>query len=205
MFRFRPAAYVALLLYPAIFRALPFILGRFGLDISVVDGAFLWGLTPVFALGMFSTAHAKRTWEGFLLPLAGWLLGDLIIRWATNEWGFFYPGWYYNYLGFVALCASGLLLRKKYSMPQVLGVASLGSVVFFLVSNFGSWICWDTYPHTAAGLVACYAAGLPFIKYQFVSTLIFSALCFSPVGRAHLVYENAVGTGVDNEWAPAKA
>ena len=39
---------------------------------------------------------------------------------------------------------------------------ALGAVLFFLVSNFGVWLTQELYPHSAAGLAACYVAALPF-------------------------------------------
>ncbi len=188
MYKPRPAAYLALLLYPALFRALPWLLDRgLGIDISSVAGPFFWGLTPVFALGMFSTAHFKNKAEGLVLPLVGWLIGDLLIRAVNNDWGFFYPGWHYTYLAFAVVCLAGYLLRRGYQLPQALGVSVLGSVLFFLVSNFGSW---SYYTPTWQGLLECYLAGLPFLKWQLPSTLLFTALLFSPLGRQHLLMAN---------------
>ena len=105
----------------------------------------------------------------------------------------FYPGWFMTYLGFAALCFSGLLLRKSSAMPQVLATSLLGSVLFFLVSNFGSW-CWDigeAYPRTLSGLMTCYIAGIPFYKMHLISTLAFSALLFSPLGENFLLTTHA--------------
>jgi hypothetical protein len=47
--------------------------------------------------------------------------------------------------------------------PLRIGAASvLGSVQFFLITNFGAWLEIEAYPKTLEGLGLCYLAGLPF-------------------------------------------
>ena len=49
--------------------------------------------------------------------------------------------------------------------------AILGSAgSFFLLSNGVVWVRSTMYPHTGAGLLACYTAGLPFLGNDLVST-----------------------------------
>lgn len=43
---------------------------------------------------------------------------------------------------------------------------------FFLLSNGSVWLLSRMYPHTAAGLLACYAAGLPFLRNDLLSTSV---------------------------------
>jgi hypothetical protein len=43
------------------------------------------------------------------------------------------------------------------------------------------------YPPTLSGLYACYAAGLPFFRNQFISDMLFSALMFSVPALVELV------------------
>lgn len=203
MYKPRPAAYVALLLYPALFRALPWLLENFaGMDISTLDGAFLFGLTPIFALGIFSAAHFQNKTSAWVLPMVSWLLGDLLIRAVQNNWGFFYPGWYWTYLGFGLTCACGFLLRRGYRMPAALATSLAGSLVFFVVSNFGAW---SYYPRTLAGLVECYTMALPFLKWQLPSTLLFTGVLFSSVGRRHLLVTEEVASSPMPEESSAFA
>jgi hypothetical protein len=53
-------------------------------------------------------------------------------------------------------------------------------VLFFLVTNFGSWLFQPvpTYPMTAAGLGAAYVAGIPFFQWTVLGTLFYAALLF---------------------------
>jgi hypothetical protein len=52
------------------------------------------------------------------------------------------------------------------------------STSFFLLSNFMVWLGSRMYPHTAAGLGACYAAGLPFYGNDLMSTALFAGAFF---------------------------
>ncbi|MCA1714808.1 MAG: hypothetical protein LC715_06785, partial [Gammaproteobacteria bacterium] len=78
----------------------------------------------------------------------------------------------------------------------VLGYSLAGSVLFFLVTNFGTWLGSSMYPQTGAGLVAAYAAGIPFFQWTVLGTLFYAALLFGgfalirrqlPALRAHTV------------------
>jgi hypothetical protein len=47
------------------------------------------------------------------------------------------------------------------------------------LSNFAVWACWnDLYPKTLAGLMTCYAAGLPFFQRAFAGDMLFTAAMF---------------------------
>lgn len=99
---------------------------------------------------------------------------DLILIFTWSAWamiGFF--GWF---------------VRKKrgYSYKFILSLTGMGiaaSLFFYLYTNFGVWLLWDMYPHTFAGLVQCYIMGLPFLRNNLVSDLI-----FIPTTSASLVF-----------------
>jgi len=56
-------------------------------------------------------------------------------------------------------------------------VALIGSVQFYLITNFGVWRDYDIYPHTLRGLLACYMAGLwPYFFFTLGSDLFFTGL-----------------------------
>lgn len=54
------------------------------------------------------------------------------------------------------------------------------NIFFFAWTNFGVWALdsWGVYPKTFTGLLHSYINGLPFLKYQLISTLIFVPLGF---------------------------
>ncbi len=127
--------------------------------------------TPIAALGLFAGAMFGRR-AGWLVPLAALLLSDAII-------GFYHPmSMFWNYLGFATclLLGSGLLARSR-SLARLGSAALASSAVFFVLSNFGMWAS-GYYPRTLAGLAACYAAGLPFLRATVASDLVYTAALF---------------------------
>jgi len=65
-------------------------------------------------------------------------------------------------------------LVRKGRLLAIVGGALASSLVFFLVTNFAHWCLGNDYPHTAAGLLACYTAGLPFYRWMPVGDLVWS-------------------------------
>ena len=138
--------------------------------IARLSHAHIYNATPVGALFLFAGAFMGRKQGLFLLPVAAMLLTDSIIG--------FYPGFIYTYLGFLGVYCVGLFLRRQQKAYQV-GLASLiGSVVFFLLSNFGTWASMNLYPHTLSGLITCMNAGIPFYRYTLLGDLSFAAIFF---------------------------
>ena len=64
--------------------------------------------------------------------------------------------------------------------------AVLSSAIFFLATNFAVWQFGGIYPTTGAGLVQCYAAGLPFLKYLLAGDLVWSTILFGAYRLATL-------------------
>lgn len=78
-----------------------------------------------------------------------------------------------------AATAWPVLLRGlvgKGTMKAIVGGALTSSLVFFLSTNFVHWCLSHDYPHTAAGLIACYAAGLPFYRWMPVGDVAWTAV-----------------------------
>ena len=70
------------------------------------------------------------------------------------------------------------LLRRRISLGR-LGIAAMSSaVLFFVVTNFGSWLSFDTFPPTLSGLASCYIAGIPFFKGTLLGDVLYSAVLF---------------------------
>lgn len=73
----------------------------------------------------------------------------------------------------------GLFKKLKISnifSGTLAGISS--NIFFFFWTNFGVWLLdsWGMYPKTLVGLLNSYVNGLPFLKYQLISTLLFVPL-----------------------------
>jgi hypothetical protein len=140
-------------------------------------GETAWNLVPIGALAMF-VGSRLRVWYAYLIPLVAMLIADLAIIPAMAAIG--YPSMDvstpFTYVGFVAYVLVGRLIGEKDLSPvNIAGAALWGSVVFFLISNFGSWVASDLYPRSPAGLWECYALGVPFYRNTLLSDVVFTA------------------------------
>jgi hypothetical protein len=134
--------------------------------------------TPELAALLFLGYRAPRKllWLPALAALAG---ADVYLN---SRYGYKITGDLYFVLGwawYAAMIWLGSALKSKHDVLRIAGAAVGGSISFFLVSNFSVWLVWHMYPMTFAGLLQCYAAGVPFYRGQFVGDLIFTAIAFS--------------------------
>jgi hypothetical protein len=132
----------------------------------------------VGALGLYAGGRL-RWWMAWVPSMAVMVLTDLILqKWLAYPP--FDPWVYASFLGYVLL---GRLLVRGRSPGRIGMAAVLGSLQFFLITNFGTWytshgLAVPMYPLTFAGLMACYVAGLPFLGYTLLGDLGFSAAVF---------------------------
>lgn len=132
-----------------------------------------FNFTPIGAIGLFAGSWCSPR-VAWLMPLLALLLSDLIN-------GFYDPVvMAFVYIGFLGGPLIGrFLLSSRRSLPRF-GVAVVSAAVFFfLVSNFGMWLSGiGVYPMTAAGLVECYVAGLPYFRVTLLGDLFYAGLLF---------------------------
>lgn len=137
--------------------------------------------TAVGAMALFGSAYLSPRWISFAIPFLALWISDLLIN--NIIYGSYFDAfvWFFNpssYLGFGLIILAGSVLLKKISAGNVLLAAFAASLIFFLVSNFGSWINNPVYPKTSGGLLACYTAGLPFFWNTLAADISFSLLLF---------------------------
>jgi hypothetical protein len=137
----------------------------------VIPHAPWWNIAAV--TGCLLYFGAKRPWREMLLPLAALIMTDFyltLFRYPGSRmgWGFAFTfGWYA-----AAMVLGWALLHKRVTLARGVAGALLGPTSFFLVSNFGVWVSGSWYPHTLAGLEACYWAGVPFYRNDLISTSV---------------------------------
>jgi hypothetical protein len=72
----------------------------------------------------------------------------------------------------------GRWLRNTESISRIAAVTVLNSIQFFLVTNFGSWLWFQAYPRTAAGLASCYITAIPFFGWTLASDILYTGILF---------------------------
>ncbi len=132
--------------------------------------------TPVGAVALFGGAKLRNPWAAFLFPLAALFVGDLIV--GFHRFSGFYGVIPVVYLSFCLSVLIGRLFRNRQSVPGISAATLLGAIQFFLVTNFAMWAFFDIYAKTPAGLLSCYAAGIPFFWNTLASDSLFTLVLF---------------------------
>ena len=137
--------------------------------------------SPIEAVALFGGAYFARRGWALIVPLVAMFLSDLLLGLLNGGiyWGYFASAGYLLVYACIALSTVlGFGLRGKVDGGRVLAYSLAGSVLFFVVTNFGAWVSGTMYPKTGAGLAAAYAAGIPFFQWTVLGTLFYAALLF---------------------------
>lgn len=180
MLRPRPVTLAILVAIAVGFRLMPYLLHALGVPIDPENTVYPWNFSPILPLCIFGAACFARRSVAYLAPMAIYLAGDLGI-WAISgraDWAF-YADQPITYLSVLLVVSCGFIARAQRSWGRI-AVAGLGSaVLFFVVSNFGTWALGATYAKTWAGLVECYVMAIPFFRNTVISMGVFLPLLFS--------------------------
>ena len=141
--------------------------------------------SPVEAVALFGGAYFAKRWTALWVPLTAMLASDLalgLVNGGIYSEYFLSAGFLLVYACIAVSTLLGFGLRGRVGVARVAGYSLLGSVLFFVVTNFGTWLGSGMYPQTGAGLTAAYVAGLPFFQNTLAGTLFYAALMFGSFG-----------------------
>jgi hypothetical protein len=143
--------------------------------------SYLWNVSPIGAMALFGGACFASRWLAFFVPLAVLLVSDLFL--GMNQ---VTPVVYASFALYVLL---GRLLRSHRSVGSTVAVTLVGSIQFYLITNFACWALPPAdmppfYPPTLAGLMTCYIAAIPFFWGTLVGDLTFVAALFGGLALA---------------------
>ena len=135
---------------------------------------------PIGAVALFGGAKLKG-WQAYVVPLLAMLVTDPIR--SLMEGGYAAYSWFtlVIYSSFLVSVVLGrVFLRQTNSVPRIAGVVFLGSLQFYLITNFAVWAGAQTlYAHSWAGLMECYAAALPFFGRTVLADLFYTGVLFT--------------------------
>jgi len=161
-------------------------------------------LEPIGAAALFGGAMLGSWSLRLLVPFLALFLGDLVLAQFIPGYSthLFSANFLMVYVAFgITVVIGKRFIGKDTRMSNVVGAALMSSLAFFLITNFGSWLTYTTYPKTLLGLIECYGAGLAFYKHDvfgsfFLNTVmgnvLFSTLAFSLYGYYQKVTRPAV-------------
>lgn len=139
--------------------------------------------TPVGGVTLLGAAYFGRKYLAVIVPILAMWLSDLLLNntvYAAYSEGF---QWFASYqiFTFAAIAFTaifGIKWFNKVSNMKIFGGAVVASLLFFIVTNFGTWMAGTLYAKTIAGLITCYVAAIPFLLNTLASNLVFGFALF---------------------------
>ena len=126
---------------------------------------------PIAAMGLFGGCYLRKRFA-FALPLAAMLVSDFFIGFYSLKIMFSV------YLSFALVGLIGIWIKNHKSVYTVIGGTLIGSVLFYLITNFAVWAFGSLYPHTLIGLLGSYAAAIPFFKNSLMGNFFYVGVLF---------------------------
>lgn len=133
-------------------------------------------ITAVSGATIFGAYAIRNPLLALAVPLLAMAIADSIISGL-------YPGIEYVYAGMIGTFLIARLLLRRFSYLRLVSATFLGSLWFFVISNFGVFVSgyygwgWD-------GLVECYVAALPFWRNSLIGDFLSTGLIFFLYGLA---------------------
>ena len=128
--------------------------------LSRVPGLLPPGFSPVYAFAFCAGAFLKRS-AAWLLPLGVVIATDVVLNFFVYDVSVINGYTLLNYAGLVVIIGLGRLFSARSSFLGLLGGGILGALLFYLITNTGSWIQDPLYPKTFAGWVQALTSGIP--------------------------------------------
>lgn len=182
----------ALLLVVVVYRIVSGFVGS-------ADFHWLHNFAPVAAVALCGAAYLPRR-MALLLPLAMLFVSDVVL----NVFHYHQPLLNFDilprYAALALISALGFALRGRAGLGRLLAASVAGSLIFYVITNTGSWLCEPGYAKTGAGWLQALTTGLPgypstwwFYRHTLLSDLFFTllfVLCVAPQAKKETVIQS---------------
>ena len=133
---------------------------------------------------------ARRPLREAIWPVVALMATDVYLTIAFYHFPWHTSAYLITWAWYAAVIVLGrIILKDRITVSRVIAAPVIASTSFFLISNYAVWIGSILYPHSLAGLVACYAAALPFYRNDVLSTTLITGLAFGLPMLAHRLAE----------------
>jgi len=132
--------------------------------------------TPIIAVAILSGYLFKNLNLSFLVLLGVMLISDLFIG--------FYENVIFVYFSLLLITYIFHKISEKINFKNLFIFGFAGSLIFFIISNFGVWLLGSpgindiAYDKNLSGLIECYILAIPFFGNTLFSTIFFTYLAF---------------------------
>jgi signal transduction histidine kinase len=121
------------------------------------------------AIALFGGAIFKNKTIAYSVTLGSMFVADLFLGLHESLLAV--------YLCLALFVFIGTQVKRKNSKSITLSAIS-SSIIFFLVTNFSVWAFTTLYTQNLAGLMTSYSMAIPFLKWNLLSTLLYSGAMF---------------------------
>lgn len=167
---------------PVIMAAILLLLGTFFRVLRIdVAPEILPNFSPLMAAALCGAVFLPG-WIGLVVPIASLVVSDALL---ASHYGtpILSIQLLWTLPCYLIAVAMGWSLREKAALLPVLGGTLAASVIFYVVTNTGSWLGLPAYPQNFAGWVQALTVGLPgfpptwtFFRNSLCSDLLFAAV-----------------------------
>lgn len=136
-------------------------------------------VTPIGAMALFGAAYFGKKYYAVLVPIIALIISDIVLYatiYSSYEYSIGFHLWIYGSMVLITLL--GMAILRKVKLGTIVTGAIVASLVFFLISNFASWLVSPMYPKTASGLMTAYEAGLPFFWNTILGNFFYCGVLF---------------------------
>lgn len=120
-------------------------------------------------------------WIGLVVPVAALLISDALLNVHYGA-PILSAQLLWTLPGYLVAVGLGWSLRDRAALPAILGGTLAASILFYIVTNTGSWLGLAAYPRNFAGWAQAMTTGLPgypptwsFFRNSLASDLLFAA------------------------------
>tara|TARA_B100000427_G_scaffold82393_1_gene67294 strand:- start:813 stop:1316 length:504 start_codon:yes stop_codon:yes gene_type:complete len=125
--------------------------------------------TALGAIALFGGAFIYDKKFAFTIPVFIMIVSDFILGYNMSL---------SVYLSFIIMVFIGLYLQKKQNSLRIINAALIGSLVFFVITNFSVFLTSSLYPKSIIGLVECYTLAIPFFINTLAGNITYSLIMF---------------------------
>jgi hypothetical protein len=187
-------AYLVLLL-AVLSRILPHAFHAVSWNFTAIGGGLLF-----FGSKMNdSRSSAWMTAAKLASALAALIATDYYLTVFAFGYAFHPAAYLVTWMWYAAVCLLGMGILQKPSVLKVAAGVLASATSFFILSNFAVWAGGALYPHSLAGLAACYTAAVPFYRNDVVSTAVTATALFGLPVLAAKIEESLLAARNNNQ------
>tara|TARA_Y100000741_G_C17890620_1_gene410968 strand:+ start:15 stop:512 length:498 start_codon:yes stop_codon:yes gene_type:complete len=122
--------------------------------------------TPIIAVAILSGYFFKNLYLSFLVLITSMIVADFFIG--------FYDNMLVTYMTLIFISFTFYKVGSRLNYKNLFLFSLFGSLIFFIITNFGVWALGSLYEKNLKGLIECYILAIPFFGNTFLSTLVFA-------------------------------